>query len=490
MAPFCSLIIIFSVSTLLILGATSSLNYTQYPHEYATNEWWQLMNVTAHVNNWTNCYVCAHMPVAGHNTGLRPYNVSWEHSWCLYGLATHPGRRAKWSEANFTSILNVKGISSPINRNCSMLTDLLTWPQLANPLPEVLMLTHLPEKAFPACVIANGTIKVGRLPATLCNATYSYCPPTDERQCLTCLKNIACYNNLTVRRKECQSDLAYRIQMDTGELSQCSRVAPGPKGTRVLADWYFICGHKAYVSLPPDWGGLCSVAYVSDHVFFMQYQASHTHHKTKRQVGEWLTSHSEVPEELRIWGVGAKIAQSIFPGIGLGFVRDQVEINRYALLRLVNTTIALGQGTLKELSSLRAMVMQNRIVLDLLTASQGGVCKIIGKTCCTYIPDEDDAGGAIREALDRLTELQKYVQQHTQESQSDWFSWLNAGTWWQVLLKCLTPVLCVLVLICVFTMCILPCIRSMITKIFTGYVVSYLQLQMVDQDAEMPEDIL
>ncbi|XP_030579795.1 uncharacterized protein LOC115776311 [Archocentrus centrarchus] len=313
--------------------------------------------------------MCVHMSVAGHNTGLRPYNVSWERSWCLYGLATHPGRRAKWSEANFIIILNVKGISSPINSNYSTLTDLLTWHQVATPLSEVLMLNHLPEKAFPACVIANGTTKVGKLPATLCNATYSYCPPTDGRW-----------------RAESVLTSSTRTQ-----------------------------GNKSY-------------------------QASHPHHKMKRQVGEWLTSHSEVPEELQIWGVGAKIAQSIFPGIGLGFVRDQVEINHYALLRLVNTTIALGQGTLKELSSLRAMVMQNRIVLDLWTASQGGVCKIIGKTCCTYIPDEDNAGGAIREALDRLTELQKYVQQHTQESQSDWFSWLNAGTWWQVLLKCLTPV--------------------------------------------------
>ncbi|XP_006810342.2 tripartite motif-containing protein 16-like protein [Neolamprologus brichardi] len=59
------------------------------------------------------------------------------------------------------------------------------------------------------------------------------------------------------------------------------------------------------------------------------------------------------------------------------------------------------------------MVLQNRLTLDLITASQGGVCKLIGETCCTFIPDGYTTGGDISEALQNLTALQKYVADHT-----------------------------------------------------------------------------
>uniref|UniRef100_A0A3B3YJY3 Uncharacterized protein n=1 Tax=Poecilia mexicana TaxID=48701 RepID=A0A3B3YJY3_9TELE len=72
--------------------------------------------------------------------------------------------------------------------------------------------------------------------------------------------------------------------------------------------------------------------------------------------------------------------QSLFPWVDLGEIRDHVEINRYGLLRLINITYQLANGTMKELTELRNMVMQNRVVLDFLTAPQGGVCKIIGPT--------------------------------------------------------------------------------------------------------------
>uniref|UniRef100_A0A8C7WS37 Uncharacterized protein n=1 Tax=Oryzias sinensis TaxID=183150 RepID=A0A8C7WS37_9TELE len=100
-----------------------------------------------------------------------------------------------------------------------------------------------------------------------------------------------------------------------------------------------------------------------------------------------MTTTTGVPWEFRIWGGGAKFGQSLFPWIGVGEVRDHIEINRYALLRLLNTTYNFSNASAAKMLAIRTMVLQNRLVLDLLTASSGGVCRMVGDTCCTFIPD-------------------------------------------------------------------------------------------------------
>ncbi|KAK5602806.1 hypothetical protein CRENBAI_025078 [Crenichthys baileyi] len=39
----------------------------------------------------------------------------------------------------------------------------------------------------------------------------------------------------------------------------------------------------------------------------------------------------------------------------------------------------------KEITALRTVVLQNRMMLDLVTASSKGVCALLNETCCTYI---------------------------------------------------------------------------------------------------------
>ncbi len=38
------------------------------------------------------------------------------------------------------------------------------------------------------------------------------------------------------------------------------------------------------------------------------------------------------------------------------------------------------------------MTVQNRIALDMLLAEKGGVCRIIGSNCCTFIPNNTAQG--------------------------------------------------------------------------------------------------
>lgn len=163
------------------------------------------------------------------------------------------------------------------------------------------------------------------------------------------------------------------------------------KGTRVLSDWYFLCGHKAYLSLPEGWGGLCALVKLSDHV----------------------------------------------------------EINRYALLRHTSLTKVLGTALAEEQKTICTIVLQNRLTLDLITASQSGVYKLIDETCCTFIPEGYSTGGNIHEALKNLTVLQRYVADHTPgASTQDGLAWLTSGPWWHMLLKILNPVFVVLLSVC------------------------------------------
>ena len=62
-------------------------------------------------------------------------------------------------------------------------------------------------------------------------------------------------------------------------------------------------------------------------------------------------------------------------------------------------TVAAFKGVQTELTTLRLTAIQNRMVLDQLSVSSGGVCVLIGSSCCTYIPAEDSDGGAITLAL-------------------------------------------------------------------------------------------
>ena len=41
----------------------------------------------------------------------------------------------------------------------------------------------------------------------------------------------------------------------------------------------------------------------------------------------------------------------------------------------------------EELYQLRKVALQNLMALDMLTASQGRVCALVGAECCVYVPD-------------------------------------------------------------------------------------------------------
>ena len=41
----------------------------------------------------------------------------------------------------------------------------------------------------------------------------------------------------------------------------------------------------------------------------------------------------------------------------------------------------------EEVYHLRTVALQNHMALDMLTASQRGICALVGAECCVYVPD-------------------------------------------------------------------------------------------------------
>ncbi|KAL6461010.1 hypothetical protein MHYP_G00309760 [Metynnis hypsauchen] len=95
---------------------------------------------------------------------------------------------------------------------------------------------------------------------------------------------------------------------------------------------------------------------------------------------------------------------------GLTQVWNQLEVTHYRLATFTNATRAALQGVKDELTALRLTTVQNRMALDLLLAKEGGVCAMVGDSCCTYIPANDEDHGAISVALDRMQRVSTQLQ--------------------------------------------------------------------------------
>lgn len=73
--------------------------------------------------------------------------------------------------------------------------------------------------------------------------------------------------------------------------------------------------------------------------------------------------------------------------------------------------------------------------MDYLTASQGGMCAIVGTACCNYIGNDTKAEDAIISHVERVQQLKLgFQEEHTETtwiegSWESWLSWLNPLNW-------------------------------------------------------------
>ncbi|XP_060128174.1 uncharacterized protein LOC132591772 [Zootoca vivipara] len=104
------------------------------------------------------------------------------------------------------------------------------------------------------------------------------------------------------------------------------------------------------------------------------------------------------------------------------------------LLRFINESEASTMSVLTELTQVRSMTLQNRLALDLLLASQGGTCKLIGAECCSYISDQTLNVTAHLQTMDSLVHDLRNIQHEGLGNWDPW-SWLPNVTWLREVVK-------------------------------------------------------
>uniref|UniRef100_A0A8C1R3L7 ERVV2 protein n=1 Tax=Cyprinus carpio TaxID=7962 RepID=A0A8C1R3L7_CYPCA len=84
------------------------------------------------------------------------------------------------------------------------------------------------------------------------------------------------------------------------------------------------------------------------------------------------------------WGTETQATDIAIPPLRVTYARA------WTVLAIANSTENALTLVSEEMKQLRDAVIQNRLVLDILTAERGGVCKMLGVSCCFNIPDYSD----------------------------------------------------------------------------------------------------
>ena len=129
------------------------------------------------------------------------------------------------------------------------------------------------------------------------------------------------------------------------------------------------------------------------------------------------------------------------------------------------TKEAIG-GIHQQLDKTSLMAWQNRQALDMLLAEKGGVCRMFGDMCCTFIPNNTAPDGSITKELDGLTSLSAELAEHSGFS-DPLTGWLqDIFRKWAGSIKAM--MLSVVVMIAILTICgccFIPCLRGLLQRL-------------------------
>uniref|UniRef100_A0A8C3K6K4 Uncharacterized protein n=1 Tax=Calidris pygmaea TaxID=425635 RepID=A0A8C3K6K4_9CHAR len=171
---------------------------------------------------------------------------------------------------------------------------------------------------------------------------------------------------------------------------------------------WWLCGDgRARKLLPDFWDGVCTMGYVIPQ--HRIYNHSHpppgirrTHWRRKRRIPN--NPLVERPTAFH------SFARWFIPCLGVSELEKAIVNISASMERIENFTVDAIQGLQTEVSSLSKVVLQNRMALDLLLASQGGVCAMINTSCCAYVDQSGRVATDIKNIRDQIGILHDVTQ--------------------------------------------------------------------------------
>lgn len=268
------------------------------------------------------------------------------------------------------------------------------------------------------------------------------------------------------------SDCRIKINVKNGTMNNCTAIINNkeinftcpfhkPNESSPAAVW--VCGDRAYHSLPKkDWSGCCYPALMN--VGTSVYLPSKVGKRERRDIkilpgalpnhyaGYTLTDPWTTP--------GANIGWSIFLGVGTAVTINKINGLAWTVLAIANSTENALTLISDEMRQLRDAVIQNRLVLDMLTAERGGVCKMLGVSCCFNIPDYSD----------NITNIIEHMREAVREPEridNQWAGWFMSlwGGWVYWIIQTVLPIVVIGILILFCLPCIMRCISSSVQRL-------------------------
>ncbi|CAM4656232.1 unnamed protein product [Caretta caretta] len=223
------------------------------------------------------------------------------------------------------------------------------------------------------------------------------------------------------------------------------------KVTPTLFGVYWVCGNKAYLALPPSWSGSCYLAWLEPPVVYRAHLPTGKIRYVRGAEEDVMDSRPLTWRALNDW-MGACAGFVFACGGATRCIGEGVMRLQGVLEMMANTTADALVDLATKQKKLKQMVLQNRLALDILLASQGETCALIGQECCVYVLDVYNA------TWERANHLIQVAKDHGGERVDSWwsnlFNWVpDVGGWLHNLLRSAVVIVCGLIVLYVMLRC-------------------------------------
>lgn len=209
-----------------------------------------------------------------------------------------------------------------------------------------------------------------------------------------------------------------------------------------------------------------------------------------------------IPEEYKAMNEVTAGLQSIFLWVTINKNVEWINYIYFNQQRFINHTDDALAELGEQLDATTRTARENRIILDWMLAKEGGVCAIIGDTCCTYIPHNTAPEGSFTLAIRKLRGLRLELKNHSGQNPppklpglsifGDISQWLRSklGSIGAALVTTIVSVIMGLFVVALIVCCAVPCLGQACSKMIARQLILTAKepdiTELIDDEGEWP----